>query len=378
MTPAYHVHPPYVSAVGAMPSSSPSLSNFPRLGRRSMALTTRAKRGLLCCLALAAYVAWSMGAWESFLIQTGLRPKLRPVLLLAGDSLTEKGTNPKSMGWVTQLQHDYTRSADVVPRGLSGYNTRWYLEYSMPIIASEIASGKYTPAFITVWLGANDAALPAGSNSEQHVPKEAYKKNLVRIVHAFQNMAPDARILLITPPHVDDNARHRRARKYEGEKKGLVDRTNEMAGNYARACVETAHSLGVPVLDLHTFFNDMPKWRRNNLLEDGLHLNTRGNRLMYEQLQDKIESEFPDVVRKLKRWQTPAFSKLVDSDPWTMGMDAPKTSDGSSSSSMAASGSLANVTDSAGSTNGTVFNATEVVSVISTEAIAHPSRRLRS
>ncbi|KAE8888143.1 hypothetical protein PF005_g6376 [Phytophthora fragariae] len=249
------------------------------------------KRSLLTCFVLAAYIAWSLGAWESFLISSGLRPKLRPVLLLAGDSLTERGTNPKINGWVTLLQNEFTRSANVVPRGLAGYNTRWYLKYAMPVIHGEIVSGTYSPALIMLWLGANDAALPTGSSSEQHVPITQYRDNLIRIVRQFQAMAPDARILLITPPHVDDMARHRRAMKNEGDKHGVADRTNEMAGNYAQ-------------------------WRRNNLLEDGLHLNTRGNKLMFDQLLDKIKAEFPDVMRKLERWQLPKFGTLVESDPW--------------------------------------------------------------
>ncbi|KAJ8569192.1 hypothetical protein ON010_g6071 [Phytophthora cinnamomi] len=274
------------------------------------------KRSVLACFLLATYIAWSLGAWEAILINSGLRPKLRPVLLLAGDSLTERGTNPKINGWVTLLQNEYTRSANVVPRGLSGYNTRWYLKYAMPVLRGEIMSGTYSPALITLWLGANDAALPTGSNSEQHVPIEMYRDNLIRIVREFQAMAPDARIVLITPPHVDDRARQRRAMKRKGDKQGLVDRTNEAAGDYAKVCVATAHNLGLPVVDLYTYFNDMPKWRRNNLLEDGLHLNTRGNKLMFDQLLDKIKDKYPDVVRKLERWQLPRFGKLVESDPW--------------------------------------------------------------
>ncbi|OWZ14797.1 Isoamyl acetate-hydrolyzing esterase [Phytophthora megakarya] len=278
--------------------------------------STKTKYTLLAFICLIAYVAWSLGAWNAILIESGLRPKLRVALLLVGDSLTEKGTNPKSNGWVTLLQHDYTRSANVVPRGLSGYNTRWYLKYAMPVIRGEITSGSYTPALITLWLGANDAALPNGSSSAQHVPVEKYRQNLVQIVREFQILAPNAKILLITPPHVDDVARLRRARRYKGDKEGVIDRTNELTGTYAKVCVETAHKLALPVVDLYSHFNDMPQWRRNNLLEDGLHLNTRGNMLMYDQLLEKIKNEFPDVVRKLERWQLPNFARLVESDPW--------------------------------------------------------------
>ncbi|KAF4317281.1 hypothetical protein JM18_006451 [Phytophthora kernoviae] len=137
------------------------------------------------------------------------------------------------------LQNVYTRSADVVPRGLSGYNTRWYLKYAIPTLKKEINHGVYTPVFITVWLGANDAALPNGGSYKQHVPKETYKANLVKIAHAFKEMAPDAEILLITPPHIDDNARLKLAEQNNRS----VDRTNAMTGTYAQACAEAAELL---------------------------------------------------------------------------------------------------------------------------------------
>ncbi|RLN98478.1 hypothetical protein BBJ28_00006547 [Nothophytophthora sp. Chile5] len=300
------------------------------------------KRGVLVGIALAAYVAWSLGVWGGIAVRLGILPRLRPVLLLAGDSLTEKGTDPKRVGWVTLLQHRYARSADVMPRGLSGYNTkyvlalwcvsvvasgvltllhgllsvsRWFLEFAMPVIQREIASGAYSPAFITVWLGANDAALPEGSNAEQHVPIEMYRENLVKIVHSFQESAPNARILLITPSHVDDAIREKRARKAKGPKKGLVDRTNAATGQYAHACVETAGHLGIPVLDLYSYFNDnVAKWKRNSILEDGLHFNAKGNTMVDNQLKAKIEAEFPDLVHRLKSWQLPDFSVMFYAD----------------------------------------------------------------
>jgi hypothetical protein len=49
----------------------------------------------------------------------------RPLLLLLGDSLTQNGTDAASGGWICLLQHRYSRSADVLARGLSGYNTKY-------------------------------------------------------------------------------------------------------------------------------------------------------------------------------------------------------------------------------------------------------------
>ncbi|GMF37605.1 unnamed protein product [Phytophthora lilii] len=84
----------------------------------------------------------------------------RPVLLLVGDSLTEQGTYPDLQGWAALLQSRYTRSTDVITRGLSGHNTKWFLKYAFSTIQREISEGAYTtPSLITVWFGTNDGTV---------------------------------------------------------------------------------------------------------------------------------------------------------------------------------------------------------------------------
>ncbi|KAI9915491.1 hypothetical protein PsorP6_007856 [Peronosclerospora sorghi] len=238
---------------------------------------------------------------------SGYRPRRRPVVLLLGDSLTEQGGDPNLQGWVSLLQSQFCRSIDVVPRGLSGYNTRWYLKYAMPMIRGEILSGLYTPTFITLWLGANDAVLPFGSRSKQHVPLDTYQQNLVQLVEEVQSVAPHASILMITPPYVDDTERARQSYMYSH---GLMDRLNNVTGTYAAACVETARNLSLPVLDLYALLNAMPKRKRNRLLKDGVHFNPKGHKLVYKVLVAKIIAEFPRVARKLVKWQLPKYQDL--------------------------------------------------------------------
>ncbi|KAL3669759.1 hypothetical protein V7S43_005140 [Phytophthora oleae] len=165
-----------------------------------MPSNVRAVSSLFAALVIAAVFAWSV---TTIVVNSGSRSELRPVLLFTEDSLTEKGTDPATEGWVTLLQYRYTRSTDVITRGLSGYNTKWFLNDVVPLINREIQMDAYnTPSLITVWLGANDAALWNGSNSETHAPIEDYKNNLMKIVASLWMAAPAASILLITPPHV--------------------------------------------------------------------------------------------------------------------------------------------------------------------------------
>ncbi|KAJ8564197.1 hypothetical protein ON010_g7149 [Phytophthora cinnamomi] len=184
-----------------------------------------------------------------------------------------------------------------------------------PTIEREIRKGVYrTPSLITIWFGANDAALTTGYNSAQHVSIEDYKENLKKIVSDFWTAAPTADILLITPPHVNDAARA----KLAAAQNGSIDRTNAMTKKYAQACVETGASIGVPVLDLNSYFNAMNETTRDALLiSDGLHFNSSGNELVYEQLTEKIADVFPSLATKLKVSQFPGYSTYAASDPWT-------------------------------------------------------------
>ncbi|KAI9915568.1 hypothetical protein PsorP6_007873 [Peronosclerospora sorghi] len=285
---------------------------MPSLSGCEVAVTST--RILLVLFAAASYIPWAYPGWDLWLPRTWIRPRVRPVMLLVGDSLTEKGTLPQMNGWVTLLQYETKRSLHIVPRGLSGYNTRWYLKYGVPSIRSELSRGAYTPAVVTIWLGANDAALPNGSAKAQHVPLAVYKENLVSLVHAFQEMAPNAGILLITPPYVDDEVQEKWA--WRSTRRGHVALSNAVTATYARACVETAHELRLPSLDLHTSFSNLTTWTRKQMLVDGLHLSARGNAFMYEQLKAKVDMAFPDVSRKSKRLLFPESKHLMESDPW--------------------------------------------------------------
>lgn len=171
---------------------------------------------------------------------------------------------------------------------------RWFIEAALPVIERELSTEVRSPALITLWLGANDAVLSDGVAARQHVPIAVYKANLATIVRRFETCAPHAKILLVTPPHVDDAARQSLSLD------GRAERTNRAAGEYARACVETAAELGVNVLDLYSFFNAMPECERAACLDDGLHFSSKGNHLVDEQLQAKLIEAFPGLMKQLE------------------------------------------------------------------------------
>lgn len=82
----------------------------------------------------------------------------RPAVLLFGDSLTERCFDAEG-GWGAALAHRLARKADVLSRGFGGYNSRW-AALALEEVLSQLADARQRVLLATLWLGANDAALP--------------------------------------------------------------------------------------------------------------------------------------------------------------------------------------------------------------------------
>ena len=108
-----------------------------------------------------------------------------------------------------------------------------------------------------MFFGANDACLP-GSSTDQHVPLDQFKKNLKAIVNHSCVVAQKPRMILITPPPVNEY------RLEESDLvKGLTDprRTAEHTKKYADATREIGAELGVVVFDIWSLFMAKAGWK---------------------------------------------------------------------------------------------------------------------
>ncbi|GMF64598.1 unnamed protein product [Phytophthora lilii] len=246
-------------------------------------------------------------ATRSFASRKSSSALQRPKLLLLGDSLTQEGTDPDLGGWVCQLQHRYTRSADVIVRGLYGYSTEIFVRHALPGLKTGLAASE-PPAFVSIWLGGNDSALLTGYEAALHVPIPKYRDNLRKIVQVIQDEAPEAAILMITPPAVNDSAR------LDIWSDGELDFSNAGVAEYADACIEEAERAGVSVLDLHTVMNELGE-ERCGLQYDGLHFNEKGHALVAEQLLTAVEHHFPELAKRLDKWEHPDYLELIGNNP---------------------------------------------------------------
>jgi lysophospholipase L1-like esterase len=138
-------------------------------------------------------------------------PGYREAICLFGDSITQDGFDPVNGGWVAGLANYYRRKADVINRGMSGYNTRLALLAAPHILGGAASGGAALPAsasagvalrgrflLSTVFFGANDAAV---AGEPQHVPLAEYEANLTALV-AMARAASTA-VAVISPPPLD-------------------------------------------------------------------------------------------------------------------------------------------------------------------------------
>jgi len=222
---------------------------------------------------------------------------VQDVIMLLGDSLTQGGW--EANGFAQRLAYVYNRKLDVINRGMSGYNTEWII----PILEQTFATQheqKHVPKvrILTIWLGANDAALPG---TPQHVPLPAYSANLSKLVHMItdsssQWYSPDTRILLLTPPPVNTH-QWRVHREQQDPPRGL-DRDFEVTRTYAMAVKDVAAKDGVPVVDLWTKVWDAcghVEEKLSEYLYDGLHLNAQGYAIVFDEIIKSISDNYPEL-----------------------------------------------------------------------------------
>ncbi|KAK4399197.1 GDSL esterase/lipase [Sesamum angolense] len=200
---------------------------------------------------------------------------MRPKIYLFGDSITEESFSPG--GWGSSLSHHFARTADVMLRGYSGYNTRWALKVKERVFPA--AESGDAPVAVTVFFGANDAAVPDRCSGFQHVPLDEYKQNLHDIV-AFLKRTGNLRSDGSSQPYSKD--------PYINNLSGLPERTNESAGRYAKQCLAAAAECGVPVIDLWTKMQQSPGWQKA-YLRDGLHLTGDGNKVVFEEVIGQLQ-----------------------------------------------------------------------------------------
>lgn len=210
-------------------------------------------------------------------------------LLLLGDSLTQTSFE----GWGGMLANLYQRRADVLNRGMSGYNTRWYIKYAQD---NGVWDEPGRVVLVTIFFGANDATL-IDQDPTKHVPLAEYGENLKALIGKTRGSYPTAKILLITPPPI-----HREQRlefqemRYQEYATGIPERTSEHTLTYVQKCIEVSKELNVPCLDMFDAMMKDGDGDFGKFLWDGLHFSELGQKFVFEQLTLAIKTHFPGIA----------------------------------------------------------------------------------
>jgi lysophospholipase L1-like esterase len=207
----------------------------------------------------------------------------RPTILLLGDSLTQTAFE----GWGAILADVYQRRADVLNRGFSGYNTRFFLRLGEDALSAHDIENA---SLVLIFFGANDAAI-LEHNDHHHVPLQEFSENLKTLVKRVR--VQGKHILLITAPPVHHQQRFDYQIKRYGDKAtGVLERTNEVTGQYAAACKQVATDLDLPCLDLHHCMQQDKDYGR--FFQDGLHFSSQGHERVGQEILNAIALHFPD------------------------------------------------------------------------------------
>jgi len=219
----------------------------------------------------------------------------RPKLLLLGDSLTQLSF--EGGGWGSNLANRYQRRADVLNRGMSGYNTRWYLRYAEE---NGIWQEPGNIVLVTLFFGANDAALQ-DRDVAKHVPIPEYLTNVETIIDNISKSYPNAKILVISPPPVHREQRLAfQIKRYGDKATGIPERTSEHTSKYVGVCREVAEKKKIPYLDMFAAIRnaegntDSDDFGR--FFHDGLHFSELGHKLVYDEITEAIRVHFPGLV----------------------------------------------------------------------------------
>lgn len=242
--------------------------------------------------------------------------------VLFGDSITQDSDNQeRGFGSAAALQHAYIRRLDVVNHGLSGYNTRQALKVLPQIIPTPEEA---RIRLLYIFFGANDAALPQKHNS-QHIPLSEYKANIEKLITHPLIKAHAPRIILVTPGPVNEHKTWPHDRE-----KGMrsVSRVAAITKSYADGAAAVGTKLGIPVVNLWKAFMTRAGWteewkdteplpgsldREENevlreLMYDGLHFNPEGYKILFREVMEVIEREWPAQKPERLPMVLPAWS----------------------------------------------------------------------
>ncbi|CAN1134383.1 GDSL esterase/lipase CPRD49 [Linum perenne] len=203
---------------------------------------------------------------------------VRPQFVLFGSSIVEMSfTNG---GWGAILSHIYSRKADILLRGYSGWNSRRALQVLDQVFPKD---AQVQPALIIVYFGGNDSIHSHETGLGPHVPLPEFVDNMKKIILHLKSLSDKTRLIFLTAPPVAEDLMNRS----QGDFWGSI-RSNESCRVYSEATMKVCEEMGVKGIDLWTSMQKAENWKQT-CFTDGIHLAEEGSRVVAKQILDAIK-----------------------------------------------------------------------------------------
>lgn len=119
-------------------------------------------------------------------------------ILVLGDSLTQRGFDPSTNGWVASLASFYIRRCDVINRGFSGFNSKHVRIIFPKLKIPELELAVVFIGLLVLTEGVNDSVL--ASNAQQHVSLDEYKSNMKDVISLVMPLCKQHMVIVSPTP----------------------------------------------------------------------------------------------------------------------------------------------------------------------------------
>ncbi|KAK7294694.1 hypothetical protein RJT34_17587 [Clitoria ternatea] len=205
-----------------------------------------------------------------------------PQFVLFGSSIVQ--FSYIHQGWGAILSHLYSRKADIVLRGYTGWNSRRALQVLEEIFPKNATE---QPSLVIVYFGGNDSLLPHPSGLGQHVPLQEYIENMRKIAIHLQSLSKKTHLIFLTAPPVNEDQIFQE-RLMQGIMQGPQLRTNESCRIYSEACLELCRQMNIKAIDLWSAIQKRDDWR-DVCFTDGIHLTSEGSKIVAKEILKVLE-----------------------------------------------------------------------------------------
>ncbi|XP_042481971.1 GDSL esterase/lipase CPRD49 [Macadamia integrifolia] len=199
----------------------------------------------------------------------------RPLFVLSGSSIVQFSYSEE--GWGAILADIYSRKADILLRGYSGWNSRRALQVVNQVFPKD---DSVQPSLVIVYFGGNDSMGPHSSGLGPHVPLPEYVENMRKIIVHLKSLSEKTRVIFLSCPPVSEEMIRNRA---ISDLISPLDRTNEACKRYSEAGLELCREIDVKAIDLWSAIQKRDDWM-TACFTDGIHLSSEGSKIVVEEI----------------------------------------------------------------------------------------------